>query len=174
MMNNGKLDKKKLLIFVILIAVVLVIILVVAKGFKKDEEEPNEGETTIQTDGDTKIVEGDKLAETREYEGLEISNIRFEIKNNLNYLKADIKNSTSQTSSDQYVDFHIYNKEGKKIGCITSHIPAMEPGEEKPLSSTLATNGKELESYDVVITKKDEPSPRDEQNKEANVTNTNS
>lgn len=168
--------KKKLIIFALAIALIIVFIVIIVsiknnKNNKKDTNVSNQNATNVISEDGTTKIESDKLAETRKYNGLEISNIRFEVKDNLNCLMANVKNTTSKNTEEQYLDFHIYDKDGKKLEVLTGYIRELKPNEEQNMTTTLTTNGKEYDSYDVVITKKDEPSPRDTQNTNTSTNN---
>ncbi len=157
--------KKKRLIILAIVVILIVTLIIVINNSRKEEEEvlPDEDETLITSDGKTKRIESNRLAEKRDYEGIEISNIRFEVTDEINCLLADVKNNTDKTTEEEFIDFHIYDKSGNQIDLLKGHILPLEPGEVQTISSTIATNGKELETYDVVVTKTEEPNPGDQQ-----------
>lgn len=143
--------QKKMLIIVATIVLVVIIVLIVNSSKKKDQVGQGGSEQE-----QTKIIEGEKLAEVKKYKGLEISNITFKIDDKMTDIKADVYNPTSQKVEQQWVTINVLDKEGNRITAIGGLIGELEPGGRTKIDTSILSNGKDREAYDVELTEQRE------------------
>lgn len=160
-----KVNVKRVRLLVAVAIIAIIIIALIVKG-NKDEE----GKTAVDSNnsnGETTVIEGRKLAEVKKYEGLEVSNVKFEIDGTTTLLTADIRNSTSSNIDGQWININVLDKEGNRLTSIGGYIDAMEAGETIPLSSSILSNGKDTNAYDIEITPEREAVQTDTENQNA-------
>lgn len=143
-----KLNKRAILVLIGIIAVILIIVLVVRGG---KEEDPNDTGADIRVEGNTKIITGDKLSETKNFNGLEFSNVKFEINDVTTEIAAEVKNTTSKSTDEQYIDFNVYDKKGNKVVTIGGYVVSLAPGETTIVSTTRLTEENDTKAYNVEI-----------------------
>ena len=152
-------SKKKMLI-VIAIIIVLVIIVVVSilmsNGVNNSNNMSNvtsnldKYEKYVQTleDG-SKINVSNKLLETKEYEGLEISNTSLEWKNGVTVLVADVINKGSTTKEQQKIYVVLEDKDKNEIANLSGIIDKVESG--KKVQINITTTKDVANAYDFRI-----------------------
>lgn len=160
-MKRIKVDTKRLGVLIGIVVVIIIIIAFATSG-NKDNKKPTEGDSK---DG-TSVIEGKKLSEKKEYKGLEISNVKFSVGESLTELTAEVVNNSGSDTEGQYVNFNVLDKDGNKIMAIGGYIDAIKVGESAKISTSFASNGKEVSSYDVQITETREEEPQDNGNQE--------
>ena len=159
---------KEIMVVSIIIIILLIIIIVgVNKGKEKEEinnigteninenqgtEEKEElGEFETETVDGTKVNISEELSETKELEGLEISNIKLIEKENLSVLTADVKNPTNETLGEYDVNITIIDKEGNEIITIAGYIDKVEAGKTVELNTSVTADV--ADAYDFKISK---------------------
>ena len=155
-------DEKRwiiLLVAVLSIAIVLIIGLVKSKDAKKGsikenitnvEQVQNEEYVKILEDG-TKVNTSNKLKENKEFNGLKISNISIEEKENETVVEADIINETNKSQGDYGIYLVIKDDEGKEIKKIAGYINYIGPKENTKLR--IKTSYDFANAYDFEIEK---------------------
>jgi hypothetical protein len=126
-----------------------VVIALIIKGAKKQENPPVE---TGKTEGETTVIEGKKLAETKNYKGLEVTNVKFKIDDTMTLLTADVYNSTSKDIEAQWININVLDENGKRITSLGGYIDEIKPGETTPIASSILSNGEDKKAYDIEIT----------------------
>ena len=154
-MKGTKVDIKKLGILVAIIIIVIVIILIaVAGGKDKSKENQNTSET------EPTVIEGRKLTETKMYKGLEISNVKFKVKDDgMTQLTADVANNTGSNTEGQYINIYVLDENGKRITDFGGFIDPIETGSSTSIIADFLTNGMESRAYDIEITETREEEP---------------
>ena len=148
-----KLNEKQKKIIIIIAAIILVVVIaLIVRGTKKKAPvgQTQDGQTQ------TKVIEGEKLAEVKKYKGLEISNVTFKIDEKMTEIKADVYNPTNQKTEQQWVTINVLDKEGKRITAIGGIIGALEPGGRTKIDTSILSNGKDREAFDVELTEQRE------------------
>lgn len=161
--------QKKMIIIIAAIVFVVVIALIV-RGSKKQ----NKPVETGNSNQETKVIEGQKLAEVKTYKGLEISNVSFEIDEKMTTINADVYNPTGKKTEQLWVTINVLDKEGKRVTAIGGIIGALEPGGKTKIDTSILSNGKDKEVYDIELTEQREPmdSGNDNQNNTNNQSQT--
>ena len=156
--------KDKTAIIIIAIAIILIIILLVVKNSNKEEEPqqplPQQQENVtnnveeeyvnVQDDG-TKVNTSDKLAETKTIDGLEISNIRLQEKDNVSVLLADVKNPTSEAKGDFGVTLTILDDAGNELASVSGYIGEIPAGGSQQFQTS--TTADFANAYDFTVEK---------------------
>lgn len=158
-------ETKKKAIIIGAVAVIILIIVIIAVG-GKNKNKPVEGNSIAQ---ETKVVEGEKLAESKNYKGLEISNVKFEIKNSMTKITADVCNATSKKIDDQWLNVNVLDESGKRITSIGGHVKSLEPGEKTIIDSSILSSLDDVKAYDIELTEQREIVKTEENNQENNV-----
>ena len=162
----NKETKKKAIIIGAGVVIILIIVLLVTGGKNKDK--PVEGNDMSQ---ETKVVEGEKLAEVKNYKGLEISNVKFEIKNSMTVITADVLNATSKKIHEQWLNVNVLDESGKRITSIGGHVGALEPGEKTIIDSSVLSSLDDVKAYDIELTEQREIVKTDENEQANNINN---
>lgn len=142
---------KKLLRLVALIAIIIVVIIIivnVTKGDKNGEKEPSQSGLSQET----MTISGDKLAEVKNYKGLQVSNVKFQINDKMTFLTADVYNATSTDVQGQYININVLDKDGNIIKSIGGYIDPVKAGETTPISSSIPSGAGDTEAYNIEIT----------------------
>lgn len=145
----GKGQPKVIIIILLLVTILLTILLLSnLKNDKNDEvgELENEIYTEKLKDG-TKINVSKEFNKTKNYKGLEISNIQFTEKNGMSVLLADIKNLGNTRHEAEIVKITILGENGEKIAEISPVIGDVELGETIKLNASITadvTNAKDF------------------------------
>ena len=91
--------------------------------------DPGRGEfTQIESDG-TVVNTSEKLKETKNEDGFELSNISYSEKDGHTSLEADVTNMTGSNQGNFMADIVLVDKEGKEQARIPVAIPEMQIGE---------------------------------------------
>ena len=107
-------------IFVLVAIMVIVLIIVIANRGKDNKNEEvveniaKEEFIDVKEDG-TRVNTSNKLAETKKYDGLEISNITLTEKGNESYIRATVKNTTSVKKGEELIKLTIVDKQGNVL-----------------------------------------------------------
>lgn len=91
--------------------------------------DPSRGEfTQIESDG-TVVNTSEKLKETKNEDGFELSNISYSEKDGHTSLEADVTNMTGSNQGNFMAEIVLIDKEGKEQARIPVAIPEMQIGE---------------------------------------------
>lgn len=146
-------SQKQIGIMIAIVAIVLIGMIVLISMGSKDKNYLAEEE---QGQAQTKVIEGEKLAEVKQYKGLDVSNVKFETKEDCTVVTADINNNTNVASEGQYININVLDKEGNKITDVRGYIDPIKVGGKTTLSTKFLSNGKEESAHDIEITEKRE------------------
>ena len=143
---------KDLLIITVVIVILVVVFFIFKKKDTTPKARPSETEefVSILEDG-TKQNTSNKLAETKEIEGLEISNIRLTEKDGLTLLLADVRNPGNKDNGDFGVDIKLVDKEGNELATVGGYIDSVKVGETVTLNITVTSSL--ANSYDFEVKK---------------------
>lgn len=144
-----KINKSRILLIVGVLAIIIIIVAIVGKS--KKEEEQNDPGNEVRIEGDKKIITSEKLSEIKELNGLEFSNIQFEINNATTEISAEVRNTTSKISEEQKIDFNVFDKQGNKIVTIGGYVVPLEPGESRVISTTRLSEENDAKAYNVEV-----------------------
>ena len=156
-MNKNEKRWIVLLVAVLIIAVVLIIGLLSIKKTGDVEENNNvqevqkeNGYAQVLEDG-SKVNTSNKLKENKEFNGLQISNIKIVEKDNETILEADVINLTKEKQGDYGINLKIKDDKGNVIKKIAGYINYMEPKEKTRIS--IKTSYDFANAYDFEIEK---------------------
>lgn len=150
--KKGITPKDLLIITIVIVILVVVAFFIFKKKDTTPKVRPSETEefVSILEDG-TKQNTSNKLAETKEIEGLEISNIRLTEKDGLTLLLADVRNPGNKDNGDFGVDIKLVDKEGNELATIGGYIDSVKVGETVTLNITVTSSL--ANSYDFEVKK---------------------
>lgn len=154
--KKTKTNKSKAILILALIIVIIVILVVLVVKNKKSQENANQtatqGETQFYREEEgTKINTSNKLTETKEIEGLEITNASLsEFENNSTFI-ATLTNKTDSASGEFYLDLKFVDKDNNEIATISCYVDKVEPG--KSIELNAAATASLANAYDYTITK---------------------
>lgn len=144
-----RLNKRAYLFLAGIVAIIILIVLV--SGGKKNEEEDSGVGTETKIEGDTKVITGDKLSETKNFNGLEFANVKFEIDDKTTSITAEVTNTSSKVTEKQFIDFNVLDKQGNKILAIGGHVAELQPGDTTIVSTTRVSEQNDAKAYNVEI-----------------------
>lgn len=160
-----KTNNRKVVYIILAIMVIFIIAIVIKiKGRERTIADKN-----TQDEPQVTVIKTAKLDETKIYQGLEISNIEFKIQDKTTIVKADVLNNTGADLKRTWVNIDVLDKEGNKVTSVGGCIDPVKAGETTPITSSILSNGKDLNAYDIEITPKQEKSIND--NIEGNTAN---
>ncbi len=153
--KNTKLNRNKLLfILVVIIVIIIIAVVLVKNNDSKENTDQNEisGETQFYREEEgTKINTSNKLAETKEIEGLEITNANLsEYENNSTFI-ATLTNKTNTASGEYYLDLKFVDKDNNEIATISCYVDKVEPGQSIELNA--AATASLADAYDYIVTR---------------------
>ena len=150
-------NKREILIVIaIIVLVIITVVALVSNGVNNSNNKSNvtsnldKYEKYVQPleDG-SKINVSNKLLETKEYEGLEISNTSLEWKNGVTILLADVINKGSTTKEQQKIYVVLEDKDKNEITRLSGIIDKVEPG--KKVQINITTTKDVANAYDFRI-----------------------
>lgn len=145
--------KEAIVIFTLIAIMVLILVIVIVKKEKNNQITPNvvkEEFVEVKEDG-TRVNTSSKLAETKKFDGLEIGNITLTEKNNESYIRATVKNTTSQVKGDESITLTILDKTGKTLTEVTGYLDTIQPGNTAILS--IKASADFANAYDFTVSK---------------------
>jgi len=156
-------------IFIGIVIAIIVIIAIVAGGKKDNNEDKDVGNTPgVETkiEGNTKIITGEKLAEKKQFNGLEFSNVEFKIDEKTTDISAEVQNTSSKSTEEQFIDFNVLDKNGNVIVAIGGYIVPLAPGEKTRVSTTRVSEANDTKAYNVEIVEKEKKKDEETTNNE--------
>lgn len=156
--------KEKQVIGVLIgIAVIAIIVVLIVNGKNKEDENIVNNETvennTVEEEkyvevleNGTKLNTSEKLKETKEIDGMEISNMQLTEEGNITKLLGTITNKSNTTKGNYEINIKLIDENGKALTTLVGYIGELEPGESTQLSTS--TTFDYANTYDVEITKR--------------------
>lgn len=156
--------KEKQVIGVLIgIAVIAIIVVLIVNGKNKEDENIVNNETvennTVEEEkyvevleNGTKLNTSEKLKETKEIDGMEISNMQLTEEGNITKLLGTITNNSNTTKGNYEINIKLIAENGKALTTLVGYIGELEPGESTQLSTS--TTFDYANTYDVEITKR--------------------
>ena len=155
-----KKKEKRMIGIIILIGIIIIAILMIISNIKKQK---NNNETASEEnvvteefvdvlDDGTKLNTSDKLHETKEFDGMQISNFQLTENNNVTLLLGTITNVSDSTKGGYPVNITILDKEGNEIVTVGGYIQELSAGESTQLNTSATFDY--ANAYDFTITKK--------------------
>ncbi len=150
-------DKKLTVILIVIFIIILIISFFINKiGNDKNEiqEQTQDTETgekfvRVLEDG-TKLNISEKLNETKNVEGIEISNIQFTYKDGQTVLLADVTNNSGKAIGITLLNIKLLDEQENEIITIGGIISPMQVGETTQLNAGMTMDY--ANAYDVEIT----------------------
>ncbi len=139
--------KQKQVIIIIAIAILLVVIIAVAVSLASKDTTKEEYVEVLE-DG-TKINTSEKLSQTKTYNGIEFTNIKFTNASSVTNLSADVKNTTSEDMESQVVRINVLDEQGNIITTYRGSVEALKAGETTTFNAAIAANY--ANAYDIEI-----------------------
>lgn len=153
--------KKEKRLILILIAI-LVVVLIIGLFIKKNRNEENGVQSQQNTVTDEKFVQvledgtklnkSSKFNETKNIDGIEISNIQFTYKDGQTVLLANVTNNTGKAVDITLLDIKLLDEQGNEIVTVGGIISPMQVGETTQLNASMTMDY--ANAYDVEITLK--------------------
>lgn len=156
--------KEKQVIGVLIgIAVIAIIVVLIVNGKNKEDENIANNEivesNTVEEEkyvevleNGTKLNTSEKLKETKEIDGMEISNMQLTEEGNITKLLGTITNNSNTTKGNYEINIKLIDENGKELTTLVGYIGELEPGESTQLSTS--TTFDYANTYDVEITKR--------------------
>ena len=151
--------KKEKRLILILIAI-LVVVLIIGLFIKKNRNEENGVQSQQNTATDEKFVQvledgtklnkSSKLNDTKNVEGIEISNIQFTYKDGQTVLLADVTNNSGKAIDMTLLNIKLLDEQENEIITIGGIISPMQVGETTQLNAGMTMDY--ANAYDVEIT----------------------
>ena len=143
-------------IFILVAIMVIVLIIVIANRGKDNKNKEvvenisKEEFVDVKEDG-TRVNTSNKLAETKKYDGLEISNITLTEKGNESYIRATVKNTTSVKKGEELIKLTIVDKQGNVLTSVKGYLNTIQPGSTTTLS--IKASADFANAYDFKVSK---------------------
>lgn len=150
-------EKRLILILIAILVIVLIIGLFIKKNKNKENEIQNQNTATdekfvqVLEDG-TKLNKSSKFNETKNIDGIEISNIQFTYKDGQTVLLADVINNSGKAVDMTLLDIKLLDEQGNEIITVGGIISPMQVGETSQLNASMTMDY--ANAYDVEITLK--------------------
>ena len=148
-------------IMVIIVALIIVIIVAINLILPKEEQKKGKNEEqkentkveeyAVELEDGTRVNTSNKLKEDKEFNGLRISNISIEEKENETTVQADVINQTMEGQGDYGIYLIIKDNQGNEIKKIAGYINYVEANEKTKLK--IKTSYDFANAYDFDIEK---------------------
>lgn len=139
-------QKKIMIIAVALIIIIAIIAVIVAVS---SPEEESEEYVEVLEDG-TKVNTSEKLSETKTYNGLEFTNIKFTNSSSVTNLSASVTNTTTENMDSQLIGINVLDESGNVITSFTGTVEALEAGETTTINAGIAANYANAYNIEIV------------------------
>ena len=148
-----KKEKRLILILIAILVVVLIIGLFIKENGVQSQQNTITDEKFVQVleDG-TKLNKSSKFNETKNIDGIEISNIQFTYKDGQTVLLANATNNTGKAVDITLLDIKLLDEQGNEIVTVGGIISPMQVGETTQLNASMTMDY--ANAYDVEITLK--------------------
>lgn len=152
-----KKEKRLILVLIAILVIVLIIGLFIKKNKNKENEIQNQNTATdekfvqVLEDG-TKLNKSSKFNETKNIDGIEISNIQFTYKDGQTVLLADVINNSGKAVDMTLLDIKLLDEQGNEIITVGGIISPMQVGETSQLNASMTMDY--ANAYDAEITLK--------------------
>lgn len=154
-----KKKEKTMILILIVVAVIIIVGLLIWKNAKnKNEQQPQQENNTIEEkyvdvlENGTKLNKSSKLKETKNLDGLEISNLQLTYADGIAVLLADVKNTTSQDVELTPVELTLLDDQGNTLEVLDGLISPVAAGETVQLN--IGVSADYANAYDFKIVKK--------------------
>lgn len=150
-------EKRLILILIAILAIVLIIGLFIKKNKNEENEVQNQNTVTdekfvqVLEDG-TKLNKSSKFNETKNIDGIEISNIQFTYKDGQTVLLADVTNNSGKAIDMTLLNIKLLDEQENEIITIGGIISPMQVGETTQLNAGMTMDY--ANAYDFEITLK--------------------
>lgn len=150
-----KKEKRLILVLIAILVIVLIIGLFIKKNKNKENEIQNQNTATdekfvqVLEDG-TKLNKSSKFNETKNIDGIEISNIQFTYKDGQTVLLADVINNSGKAVDMTLLNIKLLDEQENEIITIGGIISPMQVGETTQLNAGMTMDY--ANAYDVEIT----------------------
>lgn len=153
-----KKEKTMILIFIVVAVIIIVGLLIWRNAKNKNEQQPQQENNTIEEkyvdvlENGTKLNKSSKLKETKNLDGLEISNLQLTYADGIAVLLADVKNTTSQDVELTPVELTLLDDQGNTLEVLDGLISPVAAGETVQLN--IGVSADYANAYDFKIVKK--------------------
>ena len=141
MKNKGKLILAILIVILVIIAIV---------WFFSNNSKKVDTYYEVLEDG-TKLNNSEKLKETKQFDGLEFSEIELNEKDNSILIQATVKNTSTSVTPSGVVKLIFVDKEENELGTINWLAPELQPNDSTQLTTSAETDV--INAYDFIIQK---------------------
>ena len=151
---------EKIMIVVLIAIAIAAIVFAVNFNKSKEEEAPQASEPTnvvkeefveVLEDG-TRLNTSEKLAETKTFDGMQITDLQLTENGNVSLLLGTVTNTSDTTKGGYPVNIKVLDKKGEEIITVAAFLGELEPGESTQLSTSATFDY--ANAYDFEITKK--------------------
>lgn len=142
-------NQKKVRLLIVAVVVIIAIVAIVKIASNNNNDNNNEEEYVEELANGTKVNTSKKLAETKTYNGLEFTNIKFTNSSAVTNLRAEVKNTTANDMPEQIVDINVLDKDRNVLTTFRGQIGAVKAGETTIISAGIAANY--ANAYDLEI-----------------------
>lgn len=153
--KRGRSNKGNMGVVLFIGIILIVIIVIVVMKLKSPNDEDIAIDDSVEEREPT-VITGEKLTQTREYNGLEVSNVQFQLNGKTTLITADVKNNTGSDKAGQYVNVKVVDKKGKELTTIGGYIDPVKSGESVRFSSIILSNNEDDKAYDIEIVPQEE------------------
>lgn len=141
MKNKGKLILAILIVILVIIAIV---------WFFSNNSKKVDTYYEVLEDG-TKLNNSEKLQETKQFEGLEFSEMELNEKDNSILIQATVKNTGTSATPSGIIKLIFVDKEENELGTINWLAPELQPNDSTLLTTSAETDV--INAYDFIIQK---------------------
>lgn len=153
-----KKKEKIAILILIIIGVISIAGLVIWKNISFNEKEQQKPTTVAEKyvdvleDG-TKINKSNKLKETKNVEGLEISNIQLTYKNGMAVILGDVKNAAGEDRDLTVIEITLFDDNNNEISTFEGIVSPVKSGETVKLNIGASADYANAYDFKVVVKK---------------------
>ena len=151
-------EKRLILILIAILAIVLIIGLFIKKNKNEENEIQNQNTVTdekfvqVLEDG-TKLNKSSKFNETKNIDGIEISNTQFTYKDGQTVLLANATNNTGKAVDITLLDIKLLDEQGNEIVTVGGIVQPLEAGAKTQFNTSMTLDY--ANAYDFEVTEKE-------------------
>ena len=157
-MAEKKIEKTNLIKVIVLICMLLIVLLVIiliSKRNKNENETPTLNETTntkIESSANNNVSDvstGSQIKGTKEYNGLQITDVKIQINGNNSQFSATVKNTSDKKFNQKNVVIICLDKEKNELIRTGYTLLDIKPNEELKIEFAVETNLNNVSEYKI-------------------------
>ena len=150
--SEEKNKKTIIILLIVVIAIIAIVIYIQSRNNSADENlnQGNDQQSYVEEIEDgIKINKSTKLNETKEVQGLQVTNIQLTLDSGMTTLLADVTNNSGEETDVKNLEITLLREDGSEIATVSGILKELAEGETTQLNITTTSNY--IDAYDFSV-----------------------